>query len=309
MPVDPAVAALLDFRAQQQMPGYEDLTIEQIRAGSEMLRALQKPPQEVAAAVDAAYGPEPEQAVRVYVPRTGAAPYPVLVHYHGGGFVTGSLDAADEPCRALANDVEALVVSVTYRKAPESTFPAAHDDAWAALGWAAEHAGRYGGDPARLAVMGDSAGGNLAASVAVRARDEGRPAIKAIVLLYPLVSPAADTASRREYAQGYIIDAPSLEYFRVQYAASPRDELDPRLDLDRTPALAGLPPTLVLTNEYDMIRDEGEAFARRLAQEGVDVTAKRFDGLVHIVYWMSAAVPKQAEMHADVVQFLRSRLT
>lgn len=242
------------------------------------------------------------------MPATGFAPYPVIVHYHGGGFVTGSVDDLDEPSRALANDVEAIVVASTYRKAPESKFPAAHEDAMTALTWVAQHVGEHGGDPSRLAVMGDSAGANLAASVAVRARDEGGPAVKAMVLLYPLVSPAADTPSRRDYAQGYIIDAPAVEYFRSLYAPTPQDELDPRLALDRTPSLAGLPPALVLTNEYDMMRDEGEAFARRLAQEGVEVTARRFEGLVHIVYWMSAAVPKQAEMHTAVVEFLRKRL-
>lgn len=307
MPVDPAVAAILAFRAEQNMPGYAELTIEQIRAGSDMMRALQKPPQAVAAVIDAAYGPQPEQVLRVYVPATGFAPYPVIVHYHGGGFVTGNLEGLDEPSRALANDVEAIVVATTYRKAPESKFPAAHEDAMTALTWVAQHVDEHGGDRSRLAVMGDSAGANLAASVAVRARDEGGPALKAMAMLYPLVTPAADTPSRRDYAQGYIIDAAAVEYFRTLYA-TPQDELDPRLALDRTPSLAGLPPALVLTNEYDMMRDEGEQFARRLAKEGVDVTAERFEGLVHIVYWMSAAVPKQADMHAAVVQFLRKHL-
>ena len=309
MPVDPAVAAILEFRAQRNLPGWADLTVEENRAGAEMSRALQKPPQEVAAAIDAAYGPEAEQVLRVYVPATGSAPYPVVVHYHGGGFVMGSLDLVDEPSRALANDVEAIVVATTYRKAPEWKFPAAHDDALSALRWVAAHIDEYGGDPARLAVMGDSAGGNLAASAAIRARDEGGPALRAIALLYPMVSPDPDTPSRREYAEGYPIDAPGIKYCRAQYSATPQDELDPRIDLDRTPSLAGLPPTLVLTNEYDMTRDEGEAFARRLAAEGVEVTAKRFDGLVHIVYWWSGAVPKQAEMHAAVVEFLRKHLT
>lgn len=309
MPVDPAVAGVIALRAARNLPGYADLTVEQVRAGAEMTRALQKPPQEVAAVIDAAYGPEPEQALRVYVPATGSAPYPVVVHYHGGGFVTGSLNLLDEPSRALANDVEAIVVATTYRKAPESRFPAAHDDAMTALKWAAEHVGEHGGDPSRLAVMGDSAGANLAASVAIRARDEGGPALKAMALLYPLVSPDADTPSRRDYSEGYIIDAEAVEYYRAQYAATPEDDLDPRLALDRTPSLAGLPATLVITNEYDMTRDEGEAFARRLAHEGVEVTARRFDGTVHIVYWMSGAVPKQAEMHAAVVAFLRKQLT
>jgi acetyl esterase len=308
MPLDPALAGVIELRAQQGRASYANLTIEQIRTGAELTRFLQKPPQEVAQVVDAAYGPEPEQAVRIYVPE-GSGPFPVVVHYHGGGFMTGSLDLIDEPNRAIANEVGAVVVGVTYRKAPESSYPAAHDDALAALKWVTENIAEHGGDPSRVAVMGDSAGANLAASTAIQARDAGGPALQAMVLLYPMVSPEADTASRREYAEGYIIDADAIAYFGAHYATGPDEKLDPRLSLDRTPSLAGLPPTLVLTNEFDMMRDEGEAFARRLADEGVDATLRRFDGFTHIVYWMSGAVPRQAEMHAAVVEFLRERLT
>lgn len=307
MPLDPAVAALLQVMAQQGRSDYADLSIGQVRAGVDMMRNLQKPPQEVARVVEVAYGPEAEQALRVYVPAVPGA-LPVVVHYHGGGFVTGGLDLIDEPSRALANDVGAIVVAVTYRKAPESKFPSAHEDAWAALEWVAGHIGEHGGDPDRIAVLGDSAGGNLAAAVALRARDCGGPALRAMALLYPVVAPLADTPSRREYAAGYVIDASALEYYGALLVSSPADALDPRLSLDRVASLAGLPPTLVLTNEFDMLRDEGEAFARRLAEAGVDVTARRFDGLVHIVYWMSGAVPRQAEMHAAVVEFLRRQL-
>jgi acetyl esterase len=309
MPLDDAVAGVIALRAQQGRASYADLTIEQIRAGAELIRMLQKPPQEVGQVVDAAYGPEPEQALRVYVPAAGSAPFPVVLHYHGGGFVSGSLDCIDEPSRALANEAGAIVVAVTYRKAPESKFPAAHEDAMTAFRWVAAHVAEHGGDPDRIAVMGDSAGANLAASVAIRARDAGEPALRAMVLLYPMVSTDAQTPSRTEYAEGYMIDAPGVDYFRAQYSAKPEDDLDPRMALDRTPSLAGLPPTLVVTNEYDMMRDEGEQFASRLADEGVEVTLRRFDGLTHIVYWMSGAVPRQAEMHADIVAFVRGQLT
>lgn len=308
MPVDPAVAAIIAFRAKQGTLSYADLTIEQIRMGSDMTRMLQKPPQQVARVVDAAYGPEPEQAARIYVPAQGSAPFPVVVHYHGGGFVTGSLESIDEPNRALANEIGAVVIGVTYRKAPESTFPAAHEDAMAALHWVAATIGEYGGDPQRMGVMGDSVGANLAVSVAVRARDAGAPALRAMVLLYPMAAPLADTPSRKEYAEGYIIDASAVEYFLSMYVTTSEDALDPRISLDRTASLAGLPPALVLTNEYDLMRDEGEQLAQQLAEAGVDVTSRRFEGLVHTVYWMSGAVPAQAEMHAAVVDFLRTRL-
>ena len=275
-----------------------------------MTRALQKPPQEVAAVIDAAYGPEPEQVLRIYVPAIGVRAVPGCRPLPRGRLRDGEPRLIDEPSRALANDVEAIVVATTYRKAPESKFPAAHDDALTALRWVAAHVGEYGGDPSRLAVMGDSAGGNLAASAAIRARDEGGPALRAMALLYPMVSPDRGHPSRREFAAGVPHRrAQQSSTADSQYTANAAGPLDPRLALDRTPSLAGLPPTLVLTNEYDMTRDEGEAFARRLAEEGVEVTAQRFDGLVHIVYWMSGAVPKQAEMHAAVVEFLRKHLT
>ena len=308
MPLDTAVAGIIAFRAQQGTLSYAEMTVEQVRMGADMMRALQKPPQDVAQVIDAAYGPEPEQAARIYVPAAGNAPFPVVVHYHGGGFVTGSLDSIDEPTRALANEIGAVVVGVTYRKAPESMFPAAHEDAMAALEWVAANVGEHGGDPQRIAVMGDSAGANLAVSVAVRARDAGAPALRAMALLYPMVAPFADTPSRKKYAEGYIIDAPAVEYLGTKYVRTAEDAADPRIALDRTPSLAGLPPTLVLTNEYDMFRDEGEQFAEQLAEAGVDVTSRRFEGLVHTVYWMSGAVPAQAEMHNAVVVFLRKRL-
>ncbi len=308
MPLDPAVAGIINLRAQQGRASYADLSIEQIRAGADLTRMLQKPPQEVASVAEATYGSSPEQALRLYTPRGGSAPYPVVVHYHGGGFVTGNLDLIDEPSRALANEVGAVVVAATYRKAPESKFPAAHDDALAALRWVADHIGDHGGDPQRVALLGDSAGANLAASTAIAARDAGGPPVRALAMLYPMISPKAETPSRKEYAQGYIIDAESLEFFNTLYPSSPEDTKHPRMALDKTPSLEGLPPTLVLTNEYDMFRDEGEQFARRCSEAGVDVTTQRFDGLVHIVYWMSGAVPRQAEMHAAVVEFLRKHL-
>lgn len=309
MPLDPNVAGLLAVMAQQGRPSFAELTPEQIRAGSAMTRALQKPPQPVASVTDAAYGQAPEQALRIVVPAGGSAPRPVVVHLHGGGFVTGDLDSIDEPSRALANDLGAVVVATTYRRAPESTFPAAHDDALTAVRWVVEHIADHGGDPRRIALLGDSAGGNLAASVAVRARDAGGPALRALALLYPLVAPLLDTASRREFAQsGYMIDGPAMEYFGRLYTPDPEQAGDPMIALDRTPSLAGLPPTLVVSNEYDMLRDEAEDFARALAAAGVDVTARRFEGLVHIVYWMSGAVPRQAEMHQAVLDFLGPRL-
>jgi acetyl esterase len=266
---------------------------------------LQAPPQPVERVEEASYGPDPEQLLRIYVP-AGQAPFPVALYFHGGGFVGGDLTVADEPARDMAVGAGILVVSATYRRAPEHRFPAAVDDAWAALEWTRANVAACGGDVTRIALTGDSAGGNLAAVTAVRARDEGAP-VQAQVLIYPLTDPASVTPSKIEYAQGYVITAAALRWFGAQYA-DPQQALDPRLAVARTPSLAGLPPTLILTNECDAMRDEAETYGALLAAAGVDVTVRRFDGLVHTVYWMSGVVPGALEQRAAVHAFLRERL-
>ncbi|WP_433504551.1 alpha/beta hydrolase [Pseudonocardia halophobica] len=306
MPLDPAVAALLDGLARTGFRSFETIGVDATRQAVASFTALQKPPREVAAVADVAYGPDPAHRARVYVP-PGTGPFPVVVHVHGGGFVAGGLEVVDEPARALALDAPAVVVSVTYRRAPEARFPAAHDDVVAALRWTAKEISAHGGDPDRIAVMGDSAGANLAAAAVLRARDDGEPAVRSQVLLYPLVSPAADTASRREFAEGYLIHLDALAWFGAQYVRGAEDLTDPRLALDAAD-LAGLPPTLVVTAEFDTLRDEGEAFGAQLRAAGVPVTARRVDGLVHALYWASAAVPRSAEIHAAAVEHLRATL-
>ena len=304
MPLDPSVTALLDGLAQQGFRSFEEIGVDATRAAVASFTGLQRPPREVAAVTDVAYGPDPAHRARIYTP-FGDDPFPVVLHVHGGGFVAGDLDVVDERARALALDVGAVVVSVTYRRAPEARFPAAHDDVFAALQWTAEEIAGHGGDPDRIGVLGDSAGANLAASAVIRARDAAGPAVRSLVLLYPLVNPVADTASRREFAEGYLIHLAALQWFGAQYVTSPADVADPRLALDANP-LAGLPPTLVVTTEYDTLRDEGEQFAEALRAAEVDVTGVRLDGLVHALYWASAAVPRSAEIHAAAVQHLRA---
>ncbi|MGW4589673.1 alpha/beta hydrolase [Amycolatopsis thermoflava] len=306
MPLDPAVRALLDGLAQQGFQSFEKIGLEATRETIASFTGLQKPKRGFSRTSEVSYGPDPAHRARIYVP-PGDGPFPVVLYVHGGGFVAGGLDVVDEPVRALALDAEAVVVSVTYRLAPEAKFPAAHDDVFAALRWTAKEISAHGGDPARIAVVGDSAGGNLAASAVIRARDEGEPAVRAQALVYPLVNPVADTASRREYAEGYLLHLDALRWFGAQYCASPEDAVDPRLALDRND-LSGLPPTLVVTTEYDTLRDEGEAFADALSAAGTDARAVRMDGLVHAAYWATAAIPRGAEIHRAVVEHLRAVL-
>jgi acetyl esterase len=307
MPVDAAVASLLEQLKAQGFESFQQLGVKGSRALIDTFTELQKPPREIVRVEEVQYGGDPEQRLRVYVPE-GSGSLPVVVYTHGGGFIGAGLAVVDEPARALANDLGAIVVTVTYRKAPEHKFPAAHDDAWSAFQWVTKHVEQFGGDLGRMAVMGDSVGGNIAAGVVVRARNTGLTRLAAQVLIYPLVDPAAETDSRREYAEGYVISTSDLGWFGQHYVSSPADATDPRLSLTALPTLEGLPPTLVLTNECDPMRDEAEAFAEQLGTAGVDVETTRFPGLVHAVYWMSGAVPRSAEYHQRIVEFLRSRL-
>lgn len=306
MPLDPAVATLIDGLGAQGFQSFEKIGVEATRQTVDSFVGLQKPGREVARVADISYGAHADQRARVYVP-PGDGPFPVVVHVHGGGFVAGGLDVVDEPLRALALDAGVVVVSATYRRAPEHRFPAAHDDAAAALAWTAKEVSAYGGDPDRIAVMGDSAGANLAAGAVLRARDAGEPTVRSQVLLYPLVDPVADTASRREFAEGYLIHLAALEWFGGQYVTGPGDVVDPRLKLTAN-SLEGLPPTLVVTTEFDTLRDEGEAFAGALRAAGVDVTSTRIEGLAHALYWASGAIPRSAEIHEAVVGHLRGTL-
>ena len=257
--------------------------------------------------IDGTYpGPVGAQPLRIYIPE-GEGALPVVVYFHGGGFVGGGLSVVDEPARALANDVGAIVVAAGYRLAPEHKFPAATDDTFAALRWVADHAADFGGDPARIAVMGDSAGGSLAAVAALRARDAGGPRLVAQVLVYPVVDPTARLESRKLFGEGYVITATGLDWFWEQYLGSLADTRNALAAPAKAGSLAGLPPALVLTTEYEVSRDEAEAYAKRLADSGVETECIRFDGLIHGVYWMSGAVPRSGELRDAVTRFLSKR--
>jgi acetyl esterase len=226
---------------------------------------------------------------------------PVLVFYHGGGFVIGDLDTHDRDCRALANRASCIVVAVDYRLAPEAPFPAAVEDAQAALRWVADHAAEIGGDPSRLAVGGDSAGGNLAAVVALWARDEGIP-LAFQLLIYPGVDVVeGHYPSREENAQGYLLDKELTDWFILQYVGSEIPN-DWRFTPMQAPSHAGIAPALIITAEFDPLRDEGEAYAKTLADAGVPAKASRYDGMIHgffgLAPFVAAATPAVDEAGA-----------
>ncbi len=225
-------------------------------------------------------GPAGSIRVRVYTP-FGSGPFPVLVYLHGGGWLRGDLETHDRLCRYLADGAACLVVSVDYRLAPEHTFPAPVEDTMAATEWVAAHAAEIGADPTRIAVGGDSAGGNLAAVVALLARERGRPRLVFQLLVYPVTSYAFDTPSYHENATGYVLTKADMEWYWHHYlpdAAAGRDvRASPLLAAD----LGHLPPALVITAEYDPLRDEGEAYAARLREAGVPATTRRYPGMIH----------------------------
>ncbi|MDA8193837.1 MAG: alpha/beta hydrolase [Thermaerobacter sp.] len=228
-------------------------------------------------AVDGPAGPIP---IRVYRP-AGTALVPVLVYLHGGGWVLGNLEQVDALCRMLCNRTPALVVSVDYRLAPESRFPIAAEEAYAVLQWASQHAPGFGGDGGRLMVGGDSSGGNLAVAGALMACDRGSPGLAAMLLAYPVCRPDFDTASYREYAAGYGLTRDDMRWFWSQYLASPDDRTNPYAVPLARADFSGLPATLIIVAEYDPLRDEGEALAERLRQDGVLVRTTLVKGMVH----------------------------
>ena len=233
---------------------------------------------------------------------------PLLVYFHGGGWVMGDLDTHDNLCRLLARKSDALVMAVDYRLAPEHPFPAPFDDAYAALVWAAENAASVGADPKRILVAGDSAGANLAAAACLAARDRGGPAVGGQILLYPATDLASfDRPSYRHFADGHYLTRRYMEAFRDRYLPRAQDRTDPLASPLLAPDLTGLPPALVITAGFDVLRDEGEAYAERLRASGVAVTATRYNGMVHGFLSMDRVFSRQTEQATDeIAGFIRA---
>ncbi|HYM32898.1 MAG TPA: alpha/beta hydrolase [Candidatus Cybelea sp.] len=294
MPLDPHVKGLMDMLVAAGRPKVWQLTPPEAR---EAMMAL-------AQAVDAKDigigrvenrelpGPASTLPIRIYSPiAPGAERLPGLVYFHGGGFVIGNLDTHEGMCRILANDSGCRVVSIDYRLAPEHRFPAAVEDAFAAVKWVAEHALELGIDPNCIAVGGDSAGGNLAAVVCQLAKSNGAPRISLQVLFCPATDATADTPSMREFAEGYMLEKSSMIWFFENYCGPNADRSDPRLSPGLAGDVSGLPPAHIHTAGFDPLRDEGKAYADRLERAGVKVRYVCHDGMVHHFYCMAGAIP------------------
>jgi acetyl esterase len=309
MPLDPQAQALLEVMAQSGLPAPWDC--EDAAAARAQLVATRVPvePSPVHRVEDRVIpGPAGELPVRIYWP-SEATGLPVIVFFHGGGWVICDLDTHDETARRLANDVGAVVVSVDYRLAPEHKFPAAADDCYAATVWTAEHAAELGGDADRIAIAGDSAGGNLAAVVALMAKDRGGPSLRFQLLVYPVTgTPWDERISYVDNAEGYMLTSKAMVWFTEQYMTAQADVDHPYFSPTRAPDLAGLPPALVITAEYDPLRDEGEAYGRMLQDAGVATTISRYDGVIHGFFGMDLAIARARDAQLEAAAALRAAL-
>jgi acetyl esterase len=276
------IQQVLDAMAAMDAPAYHELSPPDARDMRRGFFDTDDPRRDLDAVTDRVIpGPGHELPVRVYTP-DGDGPHPVVVYFHGGGFVLGTLDSRDPICRPLASDADAVVVSVAYRLAPEHPFPAAVEDAYAATEYVADNPGEFDADPDRLAVAGDSAGGNLAAAVSLAARDRAGPDIAHQALAYP-VTDHRDVAydSKTENAEGYFLEEAGMEWFDGHYVDSWVHRGNPYLSPVAAASHADLPPASVVTCGFDPLRDEGVTYADALADAGVPVTHRHYSDLIH----------------------------
>ena len=283
--LDPQARAVIDLVISSGRPAYHQLSPKDARHLFRETRPASTPtPPQIGMVRDlTADGPLGPIPLRVYRPAgvPASTPLAVLVFFHGGGWVIGDLETHDVLCRQLTAGSGVSVVSVDYRLAPEHKFPAAVDDAWAATRWVVAHAGELAVDASRLAVGGDSAGGNLAAVVALLARDKGAPAIAVQVLIYPVTDLVGETRSYRDFAEGYLLTREGMRWFIAHYLTAEAEAADWRASPLRAQSLAGLPPVLIVTAGFDPLRDEGEAYAERLRDAGVRVDSVCYGGMIH----------------------------
>ncbi|WAP58424.1 alpha/beta hydrolase [Streptomyces sp. S465] len=292
MSLDPQIEILLEQMAEAGGPAPESLTVGENRAAASAFTALAGDPEPVGGVRDTTAAVDGREIpVRIYRPAApGSGPLPVTVFFHGGGWVFGDLDSQDQIARIMTNRSGTIVVSVDYRLAPEHRFPAALDDAYAALTWVAANAGGFGGDGERIAVFGESAGGNLAAAVVQEAQRRGGPRVALQVLAYPPVDRFDDSPSMYENMAGPILTRPWLEWFWGCYLSTPDQGADPRVSPARSEDLAGLPPAVVVTAEHDPLRDQGDRYARKLAEAGVPVTHLPVEGATHALLSFTGSV-------------------
>lgn len=303
MNLEPKAQAFVTRLAEMNLKPMWESTPAEVRLAAKALR-LPVEPREMARVADLAAPVEgaPDLALRLYVP-TGS-PRAVILYFHGGGWLAGGLDESDVLCRELAAATGCSVVSVGYRLAPEDPFPAQVNDAAAALTWLGGARNELFGRDLPIVLMGESAGGNLAAVTAIGARSKDSPKIAAMILAYPVTDCGMDTASYAEFEQAPLLNKPLMEWFWGHYISDPAARGDWRASPLRAPDLTGLPPTFVITAENDPLRDEGEAFAKALKAAGVPAISKRYDGQLHSFITLVGLFDGGAQALKDIADYL-----
>jgi acetyl esterase len=304
--LDPEVASMRTQRLQADVPPLYTLSLAQARADD--LAAIQAGGGAGEPVFDVTDHMNGERRIRVYRPSV-AADLGAIVYFYGGGWTLGSIETADGVARYLANAAGCVVVVPEYRLAPEHRFPTAVHDAFAATRWVHEHADELGIARDRIAVGGDSAGGNLAAAVTLLARDDGDIPLRAQLLIYPNTDYATETPSSREYDEAWMFNRHSVDWYWGHYLANPADGMNPLASPLRADDLSGLPQALVITAEHDPLRDQAEAYARRLSDSGVATTVTRYTGMVHGFFCMPAEFAAGRRAQRQAAMFLRLRLT
>jgi acetyl esterase len=307
--MDPKAQIVGEFVKSIRVPGYFPPLPELRQQLRTMVTLMDEPAPPLPRIEDLAIpGPAGTIPARLYAPRGGGAPLPAVAYFHGGGWVQGDLETHHGLCARLALHGGVLVVAVDYRLAPEHKFPAAVDDCLAAYRWLRAHGRDVGADPARVAVAGDSAGGNLSAVVSQLAAAGGTPVPTCQVLVYPAVDFSLDTESHRELADGHVIPRDRIVFYTNHYLRGEADKADLRAAPLRAPSLAGQPPALIVTAGFDPLRDEGRAYADRLRAAGVDVVYHEYPGQIHAFVSLTKAIPQGLACTLEVAEYLRRRL-
>jgi acetyl esterase/lipase len=310
MPLDPYAKRFLDRLAALSPPSALSLSVGDRRVALRHLLGFSGRLDEVAQIENLEIlGPAGPLAARSYTPfAVGSDIVPGIVFFHGGGLVAGGLDSHEAICRSLANASGCRVIAVDYRLAPEFPFPAGIADGYEAVGYVASHAAKFGIDPDRLVVCGDSAGATLAAVVCQMAASNGRPQLALQVLLCPILDFSAETDSRRSFAEGYLMDRATLEHDLKHYLGPGDNPADPRISPLRAEWLGSLPPTCIHTAEFDPLRDEGQAYAERLKAAGVRTIYRCHSGMIHLFYGMSLLIPYAATAYKSIGADIRAML-
>jgi acetyl esterase len=307
--MDPKAQIVGEFVKSIRVPGYMP-PLPELRQQLRTMVALMDEPAPALPRVEDIRIPglAGEIPARVYAPRAGDAPLPAVAYFHGGGWVQGDLETHHGLCARLAKHAGVLVVAVDYRLAPEHKFPAAVEDCLAAYRWLRSHGRDLGADPARVAVAGDSAGGNLSAVVSQLAAAGGMPVPACQVLIYPAVDFSLETDSHRELVDGHVIPRDRIAWYTEQYLRTEADKADLRASPLRAPRLTGQPPTLVVTAGFDPLRDEGRAYGERLREAKVDVVHREYPGQIHAFVSLTKAIPQGLACTLEIAEYVRQRL-